>query len=537
MRYTRRHSPGAPTRSGPARASLAWLVLVASALGAAPLSPQEPEPVRHHPFQQGVRYDIEAFLDDRSDVLRGRAELRYTNHSPDTLDRLYFHQYLNAFRPNSAWADYDLRFDDRTYQDLAAPDQGFERIRGFTVGGVAVEPVYPGAPDSTVFYIELPEGLAPGDSLVATVDWIARLSTEPRRQGRDGRHHNWAHWYPRIAVYGADGWEYRAHVRPGEFNGTFGTYDVVLDLPADQVVGATGVPVSGDPGWADAAVEGSDPPRYLRRFYRTAAPRHLGLLEAEPALGRKRVRWHAEQVHNFAWSASPDYRYLGGQWEGRAIHLLWEPSSRRWDAERTMEQQKAALDWVAEIFGEYPWPQITVTDRIEGGATEFPMLYMTSGGAVIHETMHMIAHGVLANNEWKEGWLDEGMATFLTSWLQVDRGADPDRVWSRAERIVSRLDELGRSEPVGLPGAGFSSYPMYSTMTYSKGALVLRMLRDRLGEETFRRGLREYYHRFRFRQVTAEDFRRVMEDVSGQELDDFFHRWIETTEGRYSADG
>jgi aminopeptidase N len=73
---------------------------------------------------------------------------------------------------------------------------------------------------------------------------------------------------------------------------------------------------------------------------------------------------------------------------------------------------------------------------------------------------------------------------------------------------------------------------MYSTMTYRKGSLVLRMLRDELGEETFRRGLREYYQRFRFRQVTGADFKRVMEDVSGRDLSDFFRRWITTAEGR-----
>ncbi len=224
---------------------------------------------------------------------------------------------------------------------------------------------------------------------------------------------------------------------------------------------------------------------------------------------------------------------MGGRWEGRPIHLRGEPASERWDATRIMEQQKIALDWIVDVFGEYPWPQITVTDRIEGGATEFPMLYMTSGGAVTHETMHMIAHGVLANNEWKDGWLDEGMASFLTNWLRVEQGADPDDVWGRAEELVARLDALGRSEPVGLPGSAFSSYRMYSTMTYRKGSLVLRLLRDRMGEDRFRDALREYYRRFRFRQVTPADFERVMQEYSDEPLGPFFERWVESTAGRF----
>lgn len=482
---------------------------------------------RHHPFQQGVDYRIEAALDDRTHVLTGRARMTYRNRSPDALERLYFHQYLNAFRPNSAWSRSDLRFGDRTFQDLGPSEHAFERIVDFTVDGEAVTPVYPGAPDSTVFYVQLPEGLAPGDSLVARIEWTARLATEPRRQGRRGRFYNWAHWYPRIAVYGADGWEYRAHVRQGEFNGSFATYDVTLDLAADQVVGATGVPHEGDPGWEGAAVRDSPAPLYHRDRYGAPPATPLGLLADEPGPDRKHVRWLAEDVHNFAWSASPDFAYLGGRWNRTAIHLLWEPASPRWDAERIMEAQKAALDWVAELFGEYPWPQITVTDRVEGrGATEFPMLYMTAGGAVVHETMHMIAHGVLANNEWREGWLDEGMASFLSNWMREARGADPEDVWGREEEIVARLDAAGVSEPVGLPAAAFSSSTMYSTMTYQKGSLALRTLRDLVGEDVFRRALRAYYERFRFRQVTGTDFKRVVEEVSGRDLDGFFAEWI-----------
>jgi hypothetical protein len=486
---------------------------------------------RYHPFQQEVSYRIEAVQDEATDVLTGRARLRYVNRAPEALTRLYFHQYLNAFRPNSEWARYDLRFDERTFQDLGAAEHGFERIKDFRVEGRRLAPVYPFAPDSTVFYVELPTPLASGDTLVALMDWTARLATEPRRQGRLGRHYNWAHWYPRIAVYGRDGWEYRPHIRPGELNGEFGCYDVTLDLPADQVLGATGVPVEGDPGWAGAAVPGSEPPLHLRDRYGDRPAEPLGLLDPvrSELSGRKRVRWRADDVHNFAWSTSPDYRYRGSHWNSTAIHLLWEPTSPGWDPERVMRQQKEALEWLAAIFGEYAWPQITVTDRIERGATEFPMLYMTSGGAVVHETMHMVAHGILANNEWREGWLDEGLASFLSNWFRESRGDDPTRVWGRTRDLVATLDARGLSEPVGLPAAEFSSFDMYQVMTYTKGSLIFRMLRDVLGEARFRAGLREYYQRFRFRQVTARDFQNVMEEVSGQDLEWFFRQWLHTT--------
>jgi hypothetical protein len=484
---------------------------------------------RYHPFQQDVAYRIEATLDEGTHVLTGRARLRYGNRSPDRIDRLYFHQYLNAFRPGSEWSRYDLQFGDSTFQGLGPHDHGFERIRALAVGGRRVEPVYPYAPDSTVFYIPLPRPLEPGDSLVADIHWTARLAIEPRRQGRAGRHYNWAHGYPRIAVYGRDGWEYRPHIRPGEFNGEFGRYDVTLELAADQVVGATGVPAEGDPGWAAAAVPRSAPPAYRRDHYRSAAAEALDLHRAPPAAGRKRIRWVAEDVNHFAWSTSPGYAYRGDVWEGIPIHLLWEPSSPGWDDERVMAQQKAALAWLVELVGEYAWPQITVTDRVERGATEFPMLYMTSGGAVVHETMHMISPGVLANNEWREAWLDEGLASFLSNWYRESRGQSSEEVWGRTRDAVARLDAAGISEPVGLPAHAFSSFPVYQDMTYGRGALIFRMLRDMLGEATFREGLRLYYHQFRFRQVTGTDFRRAMEAASGEDLEWFFRQWLATT--------
>jgi hypothetical protein len=147
----------------------------------------------------------------------------------------------------------------------------------------------------------------------------------------------------------------------------------------------------------------------------------------------------------------------------------------------------------------------------------------------VHETMHMVAHGILANNEWREGWLDEGLASFLSNWFRESRGDDPERVWGRTRDLVATLDARGLSEPVGLPAAEFSSFDIYQVMTYTKGSLIVRMLRDVLGEDTFRAGLRVYYQRFRFRQVTARDFQNVMEEVSGQDLEWFFRQWLHTT--------
>ena len=200
-------------------------------------------------WQQQVAYHIAARLDEPSGVLSGQVHLVYVNHSPDTLRDFYVQQYLNAFRPGSRWAAADSAAGQERFQHLHDPDYAFERMTAARVQGRAGLPDYPYAPDSTVAHWRLEQPLAPGDSLTADIDWQARLSTVPRRQGRQGRRFDFAQWYPKVAVYDRHGWEYHPLYPAGEFYGEFGTYDVNLDLPADQVIGATGVPLCGDPGW------------------------------------------------------------------------------------------------------------------------------------------------------------------------------------------------------------------------------------------------------------------------------------------------
>ena len=205
-------------------------------------------------WQQRVAYEIVASLDEPSGVLSGNVRITYLNQSPDTLRDFYVHQYLNAFRPGSRWATVDAAEGRVRFQHMQDPDYAFERITAATVMGVNLEPDYPYAPDSTIAHWRLPRALPPGDSLAVDIRWHARPSTLPRRQGRRGRRFDFAQWYPKVVVYDKYGWEDHPLYPAGEFYGEFGSYDVTLDLAADQVIGATGVPIEGDPGWQQAAV-------------------------------------------------------------------------------------------------------------------------------------------------------------------------------------------------------------------------------------------------------------------------------------------
>ena len=496
-----------------------WLILAATMA-----QQQAPE------FHQGVSYTIEAVMDDAaSHVLRARERIRYQNNSPQRIDTLWFHLHLNAFRPNSAWAQRELQFNNRRFQDLGPADHAFERVRSIQVGGTRVTAVFPRAPDSTVMGVPLPAPLAPGAKTTIDIEWDARLSTLARRQGRHGRHHNYAQWYPRLAVYDRGGWQVQPLLPQGEFYGEFADYDVTLDVPADQVVGATGVPVSGDPGWERVNIDASKPPNYQRTAYRATPTESLGLFDARSSVGRKQIRWRAERVHHFAWVANPDYMYEGGKAGNTAVHALFLRSDTAW-AKVAVSRTIKAIEFLESVFGPYTYPQLTNVHRVEGnGGTEFPMMIMDSDageGLIVHETAHQWAHGILANNEWKDGWLDEGMASFVGMLYSLAQGARPN--FAAATQSVARADTMQGIKPIATRSADFPNMNTYGMMTYNKPSFVFRMLQDYMGAEDFRAAMKLYYERNKLQHVDEEDFKNAMEAVEKTDLDWFFQQWLHT---------
>ena len=515
-----------------------WLAasLTVTALGAHGVACAQGQDVSGDAYwQQEVHYVIEAALDEEREVLHGLARVTYVNRSPDPLDRLFFHQHLNAFRPNSAWARAERR-RHLNFQELVEPEYGFERLLAARSGGRELPASYPNAPDSTILELALEKPLAPGDRVTLELEWEARPSTICRRQCRRGRQYDFAQWYPRIAPYDRTGWAHHPLYPQGEFYGEFATYDVLLDVAEDQVLGATGVPVEGDPGWS-ATNEGAIVEQ--RDWYEVPVRPSLGLLEGGASPERKRVRFYAEDVHHFAWSTSPDYVHEGGEVASRgdrarpiAIHVLYRPGDEdRWGDGTAVRRTVRALEFLEDVFGPYPWPQLTNLHRLEGGGgTEFPMVIMdgsAADGLIMHETAHQYVHGIFGNNEWKEAWLDEGFASFLTAWA-FENG--DQRGWRRTRERMARTERGGFARPISTLSEDFRDFNMYGYMAYTRPSFMYHMLRSLVGgDDAFRRILREYYARYALKHVTEVDFRAAVEDVSGADLDWFFDQWLHTT--------
>ncbi|HEU4799401.1 MAG TPA: M1 family metallopeptidase [Gemmatimonadales bacterium] len=478
-------------------------------------------------WQQHVTYDITASLDESSGVLSGTEQVTYQNRSPDTLTSFSLHLHLNAFRPGSRWSDRDSVEGRRRFNDLQDPDFAFNHVRNVRIMGQAATPVYPFAPDSTIVRFELPRPLAPGGEMTVEMEWDARPSTTPRRQGRRGRRFDFAQWYPKVVVYDTYGWAEQPLYPAGEFYGEFGDYTVRLDVPEDQVIGATGVPVCGDPGWERASQQQGRAIEYRRDEYGSAT----AALEDDcggAAAGRKRIVWYAEDVHHFAMSLNPDYRYEGGHYGDVAVHVLYQPGDEQsWGGGVAVERTEIALAWLDSLYGPFAWPQLTNVHRIEGGGTEFPMMIMDGSagqGLILHELGHNYTMGILANNEWREGWLDEGFTSFQSTWAGETFGA-PDE-YHGLEEFILGLDLQGLSEPTSLRSEDYSNFTSYNISIYSRGELFFHQLRYIVGDEVMREILRTFYDRWKLRHVNEAAFRSVAEEVSGMDLSTFFGQFL-----------
>ncbi len=552
-------------------------------------------------WQQRADYRIVAILDEALQGVRAGGTLRYVNHSPDTLRELWVHQHLNAFRPGSRWSDTDIREGRQRFQSLAEPDYAYERFTAPPrVNGVTVEPEYPLAPDSTVVRLALHQPLAPGDSLLVDFDWEARTSTVARRQGRRGRSFDFSQWYPKVAVYDRHGWHPNALVPAGEFYGEFGSFDVTMYLPADQVVGATGVPVSGDPGWARVAAEPGTRPNLAANAYRDSGS--IVVLPTPGTVvvpdGYRAVRFQAANVHHFAWSVSPGFRYEGTTyvrpsssslrkrgWDSVAVHILYRGDAEddcalanrpprtdtlaqqalmraciatnrtQWEQGKAQAFALTSLKWLESLYGDYPYPQLTILKRIDGGGTEFPMLVengSASLGLTLHEVGHIYTFGILANNEWQSGWLDEGFTSYQTA-LQSGaarvplatrlaaandtnpaRPADPSLLRLRTALDMTSAQQAqavrnGTAEPIGTRGDLFAQFTVYNAMVYGRAQSMYQALHDVLGDAPFRAMLRDYYGRWQFRHVDRWALQGSAERVAQQPLGWFFEQWVGQT--------
>lgn len=507
-------------------------------------------PPREGYWQQDVHYRIKARLDEKTDVADGQVILTYWNNSPDTLRHVFFHLYQNAYNEGS-YADL-MEKGARAMPGRAgqgSPERGTE-IRSMQVDGVELQREL----DNTVMKAVLPRPLPPGGRTVFQYTFSTHWAQGSWRRMKlftawGHKHYDGTHWYPRISVYDSHmGWDTQQHLGH-EFYGDFGTYDVELDMPNNMVLEAT--------GWLQNPREVM--PDDLRRkldisnFKDKPWNEDPSVITPYDSLVRKVWRYHAENVHDFAWTADPTYRIGEVDRNGiKCVAMAQEPHAGKWQnaAAYCAKVIEAHSTW----FGMYAYPKMVVADARDG--MEYPMLTLDGGsdpnyrGLFVHEIGHNWFFGMVGNNETYRAMLDEGFTQFLTGWgleaidgdtmveeprktayarryqppglareEEVFDGYMRDAVRDRLPPINVHSDEYGWYQEQGLGGYGH---------VYSKTAVMLYNLQYVLGDTLFTRAMKHYFDQWKICHPTIEDFRRSIIQYTHVDLNWFFDQWIDT---------
>lgn len=496
------------------RGALALLALCLAALSGSTAGAKEY-------FQQFVHYTINVRLDTKERKLTGSETIQYLNNSPDTLQRFYLHLYPNAYKDKDTafMRDYRRRFN-YSLANVPKKHRSHLNIFNVTIDGQSVSPDI----DDTIASMRLPKPLPPGGSMEIALDFEHKIRQHLGRAGYKGDHYDFAQWYPKVVVYDEHGF-HPDKFMTGEFYGEFGEFDVHIEVPENFVVAATGVLKDGDPGWSINPVDG-DKAKGAEKPDKNRS---------------KTIHFHAEDVHDFAWNADPNFAVQDTTHAGIKIRSVFRKNNKAWK-DSTLHHGIRTIDWLNERVGPYAYPEVNIVDALLGGGMEYPMLVMdgrASEGLVVHEVGHIYFYGILGNNERTEAWLDEGFTTFQTAWYEIEKygphGITRDWNWyqrltpqrtemERLRHAVFPLFRTGYGERIATRSEEFTG--AYYPMVYHKAALVLFALRYVVGEEPFSQILHEYYEQWQLKHVDEARFQEVCERVSGQDLDWFFEQWL-----------
>ena len=474
-------------------------------------------------WQQKVDYKMVIDMDVKKNQYTGTQELKYTNNSPDTLRRVFYHLFFNAFQPDSEMdvrsrtiADPDSRVADRISK-LSSEEIGYIKPNSLTQDGVALKYEVVG----TVLEVSLNKPILPGQSTVFNMKWDAQVPMQIRRSGRDNKEgiaYTMTHWYPKLAEYDFEGWHADPYIGR-EFHGVWGDFDVTITIDKDYTIGGTGYLQN---------------PAEVGHGYQLPNQKTM-----KPVKGK--YTWHflAPDVHDFAWAADDEYihdTYPGPN--GVTLHFFYKNDSSLAEKWKTLQPKTAELmEFFNEHVGDYPYEQYSVIQGGDGGM-EYGMCTMITGnrslGSLVGVTAHELAHNwfqfVLATNESKHEWMDEGFTSFISDEAEnaVMQKNSPNPHYGSYQGYMS-MAKSGKEQPLSTHSDRYETNAAYGRNAYSKGAVFLTQLGYVIGAENLSKTLKRYYSDFKFKHPTPNDFKRVAEKVSGMELDWYLTDWTQTT--------
>ncbi|MBR2567628.1 MAG: M1 family metallopeptidase [Paenibacillus sp.] len=483
--------------------------------------PQQIPPSVEAPRSERVaEYHMDVRLDETTRKLYGTQTITWNHPGKKTVNELYFHLYPNAFAsPHTTFmkeSGGQLRADKM-------PTNGYGSINITelkTSEGMSlmnrldyVQPDDNNTKDRTVAKLRLTQPVKAGESITLKMKFEVELPKVFARMGMTDDDFVMAgQWFPKLAAYeeagvrgrSSEGWNVHQYHGSSEFYSNFGIYNVRIQVPSRYIVASTGFQ-------AKAPVEQDNMRTY--QFY-------------------------ADDVHDFAWSASPHFVYAEEPFSsqnvpGVRIKLYLDPKHAELK-ERYFYAAKAALAKFSEWFGEYPYSTLSIVVPPESGngagGMEYPTLVTAFGAqdespgydlerTVIHEIGHQYFYGMIASNEFEEAWLDEGFTSYAEDKLMESEFGVPPSLALQASYMTDPA-------PLKQSAWKYKSQNHYAENVYYRAKLVLFAMEKQVGEKTMLRILKAYTNKYRFKHPTTADFQRVVESVTKQKWTDFFNQYV-----------
>lgn len=475
-------------------------------------------------WQQRAEYKMDVQMNVESNQYTGTQKLVYYNNSNDTLTRVFYHLYYNAFQPGSMMdvrsrtiEDPDSRVRDRI-ANLKEDEIGYLKVKSLKQNGKAIK--YKEV--ETILEVTLDKPIMPKSKVTFDMEFEGQVPLQIRRAGRDseeGVRYSMSQWYPKMAEYDYQGWHANPYIGR-EFHGIWGDFDVKITIDSAYTVGGTG---------------------YLQN------PQEIGHGYQKQGTAVKRPKgdkliWHfkAPNVHDFMWAAHHDYTHTQLKVEGGPnLHFLYirnDKTAENWA--QLPEYTARAFQYMNKRFGKYPWDQFSTIQGGDGGM-EYPMSTLITGnrslrslvGVTVHELVHSWYQGALATNEALYAWIDEGFTSYATAEVMNHLFSGEDNPRTQMGNVYGylALARSGKEEPLTTHADHFNTNFAYGRAAYSKGATFLVQLSYIMGQDNFDKAMRRYFNTWKFKHPNDNDFIRVMEKTSGMELDWYREYFVQTT--------
>ncbi len=493
-------------------------------------------------WQQHVDYKMDIDMDAEKYQYNGVQQLVYTNNSPDTLKIVFYHLYFNAFQPGS---EMDVRLqnikdpDGRMVNNLGTKEKpiyesriaklqaneiGFIKVNSLQQDSVNVKYETVG----TILKVALNKPLLPGQKTILSMTFKGQVPLQIRRSGRNNKEGvalSMTQWYPKLAEYDFEGWHANQYIAR-EFHGVWGNFDVKIAIDKNYTIGGTGYLQN---------------PNEIGHGYETEK---INLKKKRKKKRRKKVEkitWHfkAPNVHDFTWAADPEYIHDKITVDNDVtLHFFYKDNPELKENWKKLQVKTAEfLSFYNNHIGQYPYKQYSVIQGGDGGM-EYAMCTLITGdrklGSLIGVTAHEFAHTwfqfLLATNETKHEWMDEGFTSYISDLaMQEVMKEDNKNPFEGAYNGYTYLANSGVEEPQTTYADLYKYNFAYGASAYNKGEVFLAQLSYIIGKANLDKTLKKYFSDFAFKHPTPNDFIRTAEKISGLQLHWYLTEWTQTT--------